>query len=251
MYINTKGLVLRETVYKETSRILTVLTSDAGKQTVTARGAKRRGSRLAGASQLLAFSDMTLYGDRGRWILTEARPIEIFEPLRADLEKLTLGSYFAELLEAVSDEDIPNPEILSLGLNALFSLAEGKKKDALVKSAFELRLMCLAGFEPDVAACQVCGRTDVSAPRLDVAGGVIRCRDCRDPENGGERTVSLCPGSLDAMRFITGCDAKKVFSFSLGDDALARLSAAAEAFVRTQLDRGFGTLEFYKRIKET
>ena len=91
MYVNTKGLVLREAVYKETSRILTVLTSDSGKQTVTARGAKRRGSKLAGASQLLAFSDMTLYGNRGRWVLTEARPIEIFEPRRDDLEKMSLG----------------------------------------------------------------------------------------------------------------------------------------------------------------
>ena len=249
MYLNTKGLVLREAVYKETSRILTVLTSDAGKQTVTARGAKRRGSRIAGASQLLAFSDMTLYGSRGRWVLTEARPIEIFEPLRSDLEKMSLGSYFAELLEAVSDEEIPNPELLSLGLNALFALSEGKRKNALVKSAFELRLMCLAGFEPDVSACQVCGRTDVSAPRLDLSGGVVRCRDCRGEEPAG-RAVPLCAGSLDAMRYIVGCDPKKLFSFTLGDEALSRLSAAAEAFALTQLDRGFGTLEFYRSIKE-
>ena len=249
MYVNTKGLVLREAVYKETSRILTVLTSDSGKQTVTARGAKRRGSKLAGASQLLAFSDMTLYGNRGRWVLTEARPIEIFEPLRDDLEKMSLGSYFAELLEAVSDEDIPNPGILSLGLNALFALSEGKRKDALVKSAFELRLMCLAGFEPDLSACHVCGRTDISAPRLDLSGGVVRCRECRSDGQEG-RTVPLCAGSLDAMRYITSCDAKKLFSFTLGDEALSRLCAAAEAFVLTQLDRGFGTLEFYRSIKE-
>ena len=249
MYLNTKGLVLREAVYKETSRILTVLTSDAGKQTVTARGAKRRGSRIAGASQLLAFSDMTLYGSRGRWVLTEARPIEIFEPLRADLEKMSLGSYFAELLEAVSDEEIPNPEILSLGLNALFALSEGKRKNALVKSAFELRLMCLAGFEPDVSACHVCGRSDVSSPRLDLSGGVVTCRDCRGEGNEG-RVVPLNAGALDAMRYIVGCEPRKLFSFALGDETLSRLSAATEAFALTQLDRGFGTLEFYRSIKE-
>ena len=192
---------------------------------------------------------MTLYGSRGRWVLTEARPIEIFEPLRADLEKMSLGSYFAELLEAVSDEEIPNPEILSLGLNALFALSEGKRKNALVKSAFELRLMCLAGFEPDVSACHVCGRSDVSSPRLDLSGGVVRCRDCRGEGNEG-RVVPLNAGALDAMRYIVGCEPRKLFSFALGDETLSRLSAATEAFALTQLDRGFGTLEFYRSIKE-
>ena len=229
----------------------------------------------------MAFSDMTLYGSRGRWVLTEARPIEIFEPLRADLEKMSLGSYFAELLESVSDEDspnpellrlglnalyalsrgmfpqriikadeeIPNPEILSLGLNALFALSEGKRKNALVKSAFELRLMCLAGFEPDVSACHVCGRSDVSSPRLDLSGGVVRCRDCRGEGNEG-RVVPRNAGALDAMRYIVGCEPRKLFSFALGDETLSRLSAATEAFALTQLDRGFGTLEFYRSIKE-
>jgi len=249
MYINTKGLVLRETAYKETSRILTVLTSDAGKQTVTARGAKRRGSKLAGAAQLLAFSDMTLYGSRGRFVLTEARPIEMFEGLRTDLDRLALGSYFAELLETVSDEDMPNPEILSLGLNALFMLSEGKRSMHLIKSAFELRLMCLAGFEPDTAACSVCGAAEIGAPRLDILGGTVRCRDCRD-ENGSGQTAVLCPGSLEAMRHIVGCDPKRVFSFSLGDEAMSRLGLAAERFVLAQLDRRFGTLDFYKSIKD-
>ena len=73
MYINTKGLVLRETPYKESSRILTVLTSDLGKITVGARGAKRKGSKTASSTQFLAFSDMTLSENRGRYTLTEAK----------------------------------------------------------------------------------------------------------------------------------------------------------------------------------
>ena len=55
MYINTKGLVLRETPYKESSRILTVLTSDLGKVTVSARGTKRKGSKTASSTQFSCF----------------------------------------------------------------------------------------------------------------------------------------------------------------------------------------------------
>ena len=126
MYINTKGLILREVPYKETSKILTVLTADAGRITVSAKGARRKGSKTAAATQLLCFSEMTLSENRDRYTLTEARPIEMFEGLRFALEKLALGSYFAQVLEAASDEDMPNPELLSLGLNALYVLSEDK-----------------------------------------------------------------------------------------------------------------------------
>jgi DNA repair protein RecO (recombination protein O) len=110
MYINTTGLVLRTTDYKDSSRILTVLTSTEGKLTVSARGALRRGSRLAASAQLFAYSHMTLYHNRDRWTMTEAQTIELFSGLSSALDLLALGSYFAELLEAVSDEDSPNPE---------------------------------------------------------------------------------------------------------------------------------------------
>jgi DNA repair protein RecO (recombination protein O) len=109
MYITTNGLVLRETIYKESSKILTVLTEQEGKITVSARGARRRGSKTAAATQYLSFSEMTLVQSHGRWTLPEAQSIELFSGLRDDLEKLSLGAYFAELLEAVADEDNPSP----------------------------------------------------------------------------------------------------------------------------------------------
>jgi DNA repair protein RecO (recombination protein O) len=247
MYINTTGLVLRETAYKDSSKILTVLTSTEGKLTVSARGALRRGSKVAAATQLLAYSDMTLSRSKDRWTLTEAQSIELFNGLSADLSLLSLGSYFAELLEAVSDEDIPNPDILSLGLNALYMLSEGKKNPLLVKTAFELRLMCLSGFEPALYDCSICGKTDVPAPKLDIRGGTLRCGTCRPPSE--DTSVTLSQGSLDAMRYIAGCDPKKLFSFKLNDDAFQLLSRACEAYTLAQLDRRFSTLDYYKNIR--
>ncbi|MBR4744640.1 MAG: DNA repair protein RecO [Oscillospiraceae bacterium] len=248
MYRNTRGLVLRETIYRETSKILTVLTADEGKLTVSAKGARRRGSKLAPAAQLLTFSDMTLSGTRDRWTLTEAAPIEMFEGLREDLELMALGSYFAQLLEAVSDEDLPNPAILALGLNALYLLSRGKGDSRMVKAAFEMRLMTLAGFAPSLEACRVCGRTDPQAPRLELTGGTVRCRDCRDGDTR-EETAPLCEGSLAALRHITSCPDKKVFSFALGAEAASRLEEAAERYTLIQMDRGFSTLDYYRNCR--
>ena len=118
----TRGLVLRATETKEADYILTVLTAEHGRLAVIARGARRRSSKLAAACQHLAFSELVLYR-RGSWYyLDEASTIALFDGLRADLEKLSLASYFAEMAEAVTSEDLPSGEVLSLLLNSLYAL---------------------------------------------------------------------------------------------------------------------------------
>ena len=105
MYHTTRGLILREAKYKESDKILTILTETEGKLTAKARGVARTRSKLSAATQLLCFSELTLFGNKGYWTINEATTVEQFRGLRGKLELLALGSYIAELLEAVSDED--------------------------------------------------------------------------------------------------------------------------------------------------
>lgn len=249
MFINTTGLVLRETAYKDASKILTVLTGTEGKLTVSAHGALRRNSKMASATQLLVFSEMTLSSNRDRWTLTEARSVEQFIGLRSDVVLLALGSYFAELIEAVADEDSPSMELLPLCLNALFALSEGIKAPEYVKPVFELRLMAASGFAPILAHCSICGRESMERAYLDLEGGTIRCDGCT-PVGGGARGVGamLSAGAISAARHAVGCDSKKLFSFTLGDAALREIYAAAERYLLAQLDRGFRTLDYYKKL---
>ena len=203
----------------------------------------RRNSKFASATQMLAFSEMTLFSNRGRWTLNEARCIEQFIGLRSDIALLSLASYFAELAEAVADEDSPNPELLPLCLNALFALGEGLKQPEYVKPAFELRLMAIAGFEPLMDYCARCEEREPRRAYLDAAGGTILCSGC-SPLGGHELTL----GALHAARYIIGCDSKKLYSFKLGDVALRELSAAAENYVLAHLDRKFRTLDYYNAV---
>ena len=174
----TSGLVLRQTVTKETDLILTVLTPDLGKIPVIARGARRKNSRLAAACQLLAYSELTVY-QKGAWyMLDEASTIELFDGVRQDFENLALASFFAELTESVAEEGSPAPELLRLLLNALYALGVLHKEPLLVKTAFTLRLLALAGFEPLADGCAVCGAADPADARLDPVQGVLRCAAC-------------------------------------------------------------------------
>ena len=147
-----RGIVLRSVDTREADKILTVLTGEQGKLAVVAKGARSRRSRVTAATQFLAYSEMTLTERRGWQILAEANTIELFSGVREDLERLSLASYFAELTDAVTYEDLPAGEILPLLLNALYALGTLHYPPAVVKPAFEVKLMALSGFEQSSAA---------------------------------------------------------------------------------------------------
>ena len=240
-----KGLVLRTADYKESSKMLTVLTDAMGKISISARGAARLKSRIAAACQPMAFSEMTVSESKERFYLKEANTLELFAGLTADLKNYALGCYFLELLDASCPETVEEPE--ALGLNALWLLSEGKKDPRIVKSAFELRLMTILGYQPETEQCAACGREEPEGPTLDLRGGALYCRDCA-LRSMAQRPMSLDMPSLMAIRHIVSSPRKNVFSFRISDSGLRRLSDAGENYVKEQLERSFRTLDYYKSL---
>lgn len=222
MHITTKALVLRTVDYKESDKILTLFTRDQGKLTASARGCRKKGSAIAAGCQLLAWSEMVLYDYQGRWSVKEAATQRLFRGVLEDIERLALACYFAEVAELLAVEGEPAPELLSLTLNSLHALDQMPDKPLpLVKAAFEWKAMALAGYEPLLGEGKVCGE------------GV---------------SMSLSPPALAALDHIVHGDPKRLFSFQLGEGPLKELTDTAEAYLHTQLERGFSTLDYYKSL---
>ena len=247
MHCTTKALVLRGVDYKESDRILTLLTRDMGKVTVSARGCRKKNSPLSAGCQLLCWSEFVLFQYQGRWTVKECSALREFRGMRTDLEKFALGCYFAEVAELLSVEELPSPELLSLVLNSLHALDRMSCPLALVKAAFEWKAMCLAGYEPLLDACAICGQEEPADARFHLREGVLHCAACRDQVGDGI-SLPLSPDCLAALRHITYGDPKRLFSFRLSPGGLEQLSGAAEAYLLTQLERGFRTLDFYKEL---
>lgn len=245
MYLTTQGLVLRVTDYNDRDALLTVLTKEHGKLTVKARGLRRKNSPLIAPCQLLAYGEFTLFEYRGMYTVNEAAARELFQPLRRDLGRLSLGTYFAQVAEVISQEDLPSPELLSLVLNCLYALSKLGLPENMVKGVFELRAACIAGYTPELIGCHVCG--EVHPDRFDLSAGRLECAACRDPASAGIR-MPLTPGLLDAMRYLLLCPPDRLFSFRLGDETMERFAQLTEGYLTTQLERGFSTLDFYKSL---
>ncbi len=244
MYLTIQAIVLRVTDYNDKDALLTVLTRNHGKLTIKARGLRRKNSPLIAPCQLLAFGEFTLFEYKNQYTINEAHSIELFQSLRRDLTKLSLGTYFAQVADVLSQEDLPNPELQSLLLNCLFALSKLNEPEEKVKAVFELRSAVLAGYMPDLFGCHICGNQ--SPDRFDISEGMLECSACRGM--GGGIRMPVTPGVLEAMRYICLCEPKKLLSFNIGQENLEKLSNLTEAYLTTQLERGFSTLDFYKSL---
>lgn len=245
MHLTVKGLVLRVTDYKDHDALLTLLSPHHGKITVKARGLRRKNSPLVAPCQLLSYGEFTLFEYRGQYTVNDAWAIELFQNLRRDLTKLSLGTYFAQVAELISQEDLPNPELLSLLLNCLYALAKLDLPEMKVKAVFELRSACLAGYTPDLFGCHSCGSQNPD--RFDLSAGQLECHGCRHMGASGIR-MPVTESALDTMRYICYCEPKKLFSFHAGQETMEKVADISEAYLTTQLERGFSTLDFYKSL---
>ena len=179
MHLTTNALVLREVNYKESDKILTLLTEQEGKLSASARGCRKKDSPIASACQLLVWGEFTLYEIQGKWTVKETASERLFDGIRSDLEKLSLASYLAELTEALAEEGQPDLSLLSMTLNCLHALDKLPVPPVQVKTAFEWRAMALAGYEPQIERCGVCFREQPQEPCIHLGEGTVHCAACR------------------------------------------------------------------------
>lgn len=245
MYLTTQGLVLRVSPYNDSDAFLTVLTGEYGKLSAKVRGLRRKNSPLSAPCQLLCYGEFTFFEYKGAYTVNEAHVIQLFNGVRNDLQKLALGTYFAQVADVLSQEDSPNPELLSLVLNCLYGLSDLQLPEQQVKGTFELRSACIAGYTPDLSYCHSCGSQ--TPDRFDISEGVLECSSCRNIASNGIR-MPVSPGVLDAMRYICQCSPKRIFSFGLPQESMEQLSQISESYLSTQLERGFSSLDFYKTL---
>ncbi len=251
------GLNVKETEVGEHDKIITLVTRELGKITVTAKGVKSLKSRHLVACQPFAYSTFILKKSKKFWYIEESELSECFFGLRGDLDRLSLAAYICDVLCDVSVENQPDGDMLRLTLNTLYAISE--KKDvplSKIKAAFELRCSAQCGFCPDLSSCDLCGCESFREVFLDVMNGRLLCLDCKPR---AEKEEAILEGtarlyfmiSMDvllAMRYIVSCPMEKFLSFNLDEEGMYLLSKACEGYLINHLEHNFSTLEFYKSI---
>ena len=197
MRLNTDGMVIREQNIGEADRRVILLTRDYGIVHAFARGARRIKSNALTATQLLSYSRFSIFQGRDSYIIDEAEPIEVFFALRGNMEALSLALYFAQLMAELAPELDDAEPYLRLILNTLHLLSSGKRPQLQLKAIFEMRLLSIAGYMPNLVACETCGAFESDPMFFDAVHGRLYCaRSALSP-----LCVTLC--FLISTRFFT------------------------------------------------
>lgn len=248
MFVKIKGLITREIRYKDNDKLLTVVTAERGRLTVRARGVMRLRSPLASACQLYAYSDFTLFENKGRLTVNAAEPAELFMGLRTDAQKLALAAYIADIAEKISDSDAENGELLRLTLNSLYALSERAEPLELVRAAFEMRAAKVAGYEPQLDACLRCGNPP-EAPYISPALGGVCCRNCLTAEESTDALIACPDGVLPLIRYFLSAPLKRLLP-PVGDERLIEdVVYVTERYLFSQLDCDSKLLRYYRSLR--
>lgn len=249
MQLETDGLIIGEKSVGESDRLVTALTREEGVVRAFARQAKKSGNSKVSATQLFCYSRLTVYKGREKYIIDDARPIKLFFDLRKDIERLALAQYFCELARSLAPQEAPAGDFLRLLLNAFHFLCKGEKPLLLLKPVVEMRMLALAGYMPDLVACQGCGCYEADPMLFYPREGRLACPACGAGRGGAP--MPLGRGVLTALRHTIYADFERLFSFTLPEAGQKALAAASERYTLCTLERGFQTLDFFHGLEHT
>lgn len=194
------ALVLKLVEFSETSLVATLFTREFGKIQGLAKGGRRLKGPFESALDLLALCRIVFLrkSSEALDVLTEAKLQRRFRPFRRDLSSLYAGYYVAELLNELTDQYDPHPEIFNLAEETLAALSAGEPV-FLYTARFELGTLHLLGHLPSLAACAECEEPVAMSGRVafgQSSGGVL-CSRCRE---GKKQVASVSAGVLRMMQ---------------------------------------------------
>ena len=178
--INVEGFVINETPYKESSKIINILTRQYGVIGIIARGAKSIKSKLRVGTSRLDYSNFEiLYKEDKLSTLVDVKIIDNFKNIKFDLEKTTYMYYLLDLVAQISKNEY-NEETFDILLSAIKKIDEGYNP-SIITNIVEIKMLNYLGVMPILDRCSMCGeKTDIIT--LSSRCGGLVCKNCRTNE---------------------------------------------------------------------
>jgi len=243
----SEAVVIRHADFGEADRMLTLYTSRHGKLRALAKGARKPTSRKAG--HLEPFTHVALQMGRGHDlpIVTQADTLHAYPALRHDLVLTGQASYVLELLDRFTyQDDVANPALFRLITETLARL-ESRSDAWLAIRYYEMRLLDLVGFRPQLFECVQC-RLPIQPEEQFFsfsAGGVI-CPSC------GRNLPKLPAISFDALKYLRHFQRSSFAEASRArptDAVREETETLMQGFFTFLLERELNTPGFLKKIR--
>lgn len=246
MQICTDGLIISQMDIGDCDKLVTVLTRKSGVIRAFVKGAKNIRNKNFAGTQIFCYSDFNIYKGRNKYIINESSIKKSFWKLRNEIEKLALAQYFCELILNLVGESNNTENILRLMLNSLYYISEDKLSNSTVKSIFEMRILAISGYMPDLIVCNKCSGFENNDMYFIPSMACLLCHKCY--EKVDVTGFKLKPAVLFAIRHTVYSEFNKMFCFEILNDSQKELSNITEAYIQHCIEKSIKTLDFYKQI---
>ena len=242
----TEAIVLRRTDFGEADRLLTAFTPERGKLRLVAKGARKPSSRKSGHLELFSHGQYMVAVGRDLDIVTQAETLEPFLSLREDLLRTTYAYYVAELADAFTAEQDENRPLFELLKDAFGWLCDATDLRLLARY-YELHLLGLAGYQPQLFVCGGCKqRLEPEVNYLSAADGSVFCRRCGYDRVG---TVEISVNALKVLRFLQTREWETCRLLRLSPASHAELEQLMNGYITYHLERRLKSVDFIHRLR--
>lgn len=243
----TEAVVLRRMDLGEADRLLTLFSPDEGKIRAIAKGVRRPGSRKSGHLEPFLRTRLLLARGRELDIITQAEAINLYPKLRADLELLGVAAYVIELFDRFTVQEGGNRALYELLLGALTQLETGADPRPLTRY-FELRLLDLVGYRPELFHCVVCGNEiQPQDQHFSFAQGGVLCPPCGQGHREARR-ISLA--ALKVLRHYQRSTYEAAVKPKVRAAVQDEVEELMEAYLTYLLERKLNAPRFLRRVRE-
>lgn len=185
MLTDIEGIIVKETPYGDTSKIINILT-DNGIVGVLCKGAMGIKSKLRVGTMKLTYAHFQIYYKKDKLsILSSVDIINPFKNIKNDILLISYASYLLDLAYQVYKQTNDNKEIYEDLINALLKIEEGLNP-MVITNILEVKLLDYLGVGLNLTSCIVCGNKKEIVTLSSEKGGLI-CKNCYE----GERIVPI------------------------------------------------------------
>ena len=209
-------MVLSEVDYKESSKIINVLTEEIGIVGMVARGTKKVRSNLSSVTSKLTYGYFHIeYKENGLSTLIEVDVINNFRNIKRDIGMMSYSLYLLELAMQVYKHE-SNKEIYNLLIASLNKIDEGFDYK-VISNIFELKMLDFLGIRPVVDECVNCGSKVDIVTVSSYRGGYL-CKNCAQ----GEKIVNI--KTIKLLRMFYYVDISKIEKLDVSQNIKKELS---------------------------
>ena len=185
MLTKDSAICIRATDFSETSQIVTLFTQNNGKISAIAKGSKRAKSSFDGTIEVFSVGQIVFSHRENQKLatLTEFEQRSQGGSLASNLSALNCGFFAAELINQLTDEYDPHPELFDRLVKFLEDIQQTEDKGQILgfMILFELGLLREVGLQPILHRCANCkGKFDKGLGEIYFSSSVngLICRDC-------------------------------------------------------------------------